>query len=875
MPTHEGLQVETRSGLNPLHHSHRERGLTSSEVRKRQETYGPNSIGEAAEKSNWRILVNQFRSLLTLLLAIASLLSFLFGDMAEGLAILVVILLNTGIGFWAERKAGRSMAALRRMGRTTARVRRDGETRSLPADQLVPGDIVILDAGDIVPADLQLLENTKVQCDESLLTGESVPVDKLIHNASQGPASDDRSACLFKGTAITRGSCTGLVRAIGRNTELGEIADLAARAKASASPLEKRLQRLSEQLLVAVLLLMIMLTIAGIVSGLDSLLMVKTGIALAVAAIPQGLPVVATLTLARSMWKLAARNALIERLSAVETLGSITLIISDKTGTLTENRMTACALVTADCPERCELKADGEIRKKAGRVCGLCYSGPEAIHLTDPMEKALVDAAASMGCPTAGLEQRYPRVDEEAFDPDTKMMATVHQAKDRFLFAVKGAPEAVLEHADWFSDNAGNRIMTDADRQGWLKQNEKLAGQGLRVLALAEKVEDTATAAPYEGLVFIGLIGLKDPPRSDVPAAVEAAQKAGVRIVMATGDSPATAANIAESVGLVRHSGAHAVLGKNLGSLAAPTPAEQTQLLKTDIFARMTPKQKLDLIDFYQRSGEVVAMTGDGVNDAPALKKADVGVAMGVRGTEVAKEAAAMILKDDAFASIVVAIQQGRVIFSNIRKLVIYLLSCNLSEILVITAAILAGLPLPLLPLQILFLNLVTDVFPALALGFGRGDNEILERPPRPKSEGLIQPRHWQAIVLYGVLMTVCVTGAYLWALQHMAESPAGLNKTYAGTVAFLALALGQLWHVFNMRSRKAPLFRNQVMRNPYVWTSILLCLGIIASAIYSPLLADILSLAELDAQGWAVVSLASLTPLLLAQVAKSLSHRA
>ncbi len=848
-----------------------ESGLSSSEVRKRQAMYGPNSLDPSKAKSVWQIFAAQFKSLLTFLLMIAAFLSFLFEDNIEAVAIGVVIILNAAIGFWAEHKATRSMAALRKMGRTTTRVKREGKVRIIPAEELVPGDTVLLDAGDIVTADIQLIESSKLQVDESLLTGESVPVDKKAIADGSQLMPLDHAAQAFKGAAITRGSATGTVIKTGPGTELGKIATLTSEAVASASPLEKRLQKLSEQLLVAVLTLTTLLIFVGILLGHDTLLMVKTGVALAVAAIPEGLPIVATLALARGMLKLASRSALIERLSAVETLGSVNIILTDKTGTLTENKMTATRLVTPDSPDKNGLTETGSgVAARALRVCALCYSGTESTSLTDPMETALVNAARTAGYDSPECEQEYPRVCEESFDPNVRMMATIHRGRDSYLYAVKGATEAILDKVTYIANGPSETVFDQAMHDEWLKTMNTLASRGLRVLALAEKTANSANETPYKDLVFLGLICLEDPPRSDAAFAVKAAQNAGIRVVMATGDNVATGKTIAAAVGITDGSQiTRALEGRDLISATDLTVEAQKKLINNDVFARMSPKHKLELISFYQKNGAVVAMTGDGVNDAPALKKADVGIAMGQRGTEVAKEAADMILKDDSFASIILAIQQGRVIFTNIRRFVIYLMSCNISEVLIVTLAILSGLSLPLLPLQILFLNLVTDVFPALALGFGGADKEILNRPPRPTSEGLIEPRHWRTIVAYACLMTIPVLIAYYWAL-----SQAHQNDQYANTVAFMGLALAQLLHVFNMRNRKTTLLNNQIVRNPFVWGAVFLCLGLLGLAAYWAPLSNVLRIAPLDGTGWFVIVLASSAPLVFGQIAKSIAMR-
>lgn len=845
-----------------------DQGLSPAQVDEQRAVFGANRLGKAETKSWIAILRVQFKSPLMMLLGAAAGLSMMFGDYAEGIAIVVVMVINGAIGFWAENKAEHSMAALRKMGRATTRVRRSGHVMTVPAEDLVPGDIVLFEAGDIVTADTRLMKTVQLQCDESLLTGESVPVDKeyASEDTSQSGSSQDQSqkGRMFKGTTVTRGSSVGQIVATGTNTRLGEISRLADTATGAVSPLERRLQKLSEQLLFAVLVLAVLMTIAGIVSGHEMVLMIKTGIALAVAAIPEGLPIVATLALARGMWRLAGHNALIKRLSAIETLGSVNVIFTDKTGTLTENRMTAMTLSVAENPEANGLSVPMAAARRGLRVCALCYSGTDPDHLSDPMETALVTAAGQASIMPLETEKQFPRVNEEAFDANVRMMATVHSDQKRFLYLVKGAPEAVLAASARIAGADGDEDLTDRERVFWMARTTELASGGMRILALAEKTSNDAGDAPYEGLVFLGLVSLKDPPRSDVAAAVKAAQEAGVRVVMVTGDNGATAANIAAAVGIAGAATDMTVEGAGLARLENLTREQRALMLSAAVFARMSPRQKLDLIDLHQQNDAVVAMTGDGVNDAPALKKADVGIAMGMRGTEVAKEAAAMVLKDDAFASIVIAIQQGRVIFGNIRKFVIYLMSCNLSEVLIVTFCMLAGLPLPLNPLQILFLNLITDVFPALALGFGKSDTEILHRPPRPKSEGLLQPRHWQAIVSYAVLMTISVSGAFIWALAQADKTP-----QYAGSIAFLTLMFSQLWHVFNMRSRRARLFDNQVARNPFVWGAILLCLILVGFAVYWPLLADILHIVPIDGKGWIVLLAASFIPLIIGQLAK------
>lgn len=842
------------------------KGLSSDEVIRRRALYGPNTITISQEKSSWRILYDQSKSLLILLLYGAAALSFIFNEYAEGVAILVAVIINISIGFWAESKALKSMAALRNMGRSTTKVRRDGAQKLVVDEEIVPGDTIVLDAGDIVTADIRLISEGNLQCNESLLTGESIPVSKQIDVVAEDAALHDRTNMAYKGTTITRGNSIGIVVGTAKQTQLGEISTLTKEATGTVSPLEQRLQKLSEQLLVAVLIIGILVMIAGIIDGRDILLMVKTSIALTVAAIPEGLPIVATLALARGMWKLAKHNALIKSLSAVETLGSVNIIFTDKTGTLTENEMTASTLIVPEGGDQNNFESPGEIGKRALRVCSLCYSGADPDHLNDPMESAIVKAASMAEFSPKIVEASFPRLREEAFDPDIRMMATLHKNNEKYFYLVKGAPESVLYSSDHIAHKGGETLLSEQQRRDWINQTEKLASEGLRILALAEKKSDTANEDPYTGLTFLGLIGLLDPPRKDVKDAITAAQEAGIRVIMVTGDNPVTSMNIASAVGIDGAMNNQTIEGNMMDAPDKLDASARQKILSAGVFARMSPRQKLNLIDLYQQGDAVVAMTGDGINDAPALKKADVGIAMGKRGTDVAKEAAEMILKDDSFASIVVAIQQGRIIYANIRKFVIYLLSCNLSEVMVVLICMLAGLPLPLLPLQILFLNLITDVFPALALGLGKGDTEILQRPPRLKSEELLSARHWQAIIYYAVLMTVSVIAAFYWGLNQP-----GQGDYYAVTIAFLTLAFSQLWHVFNMRSRKTSIIDNQVTRNPYVWAAILFCIILIALAIVLDPFADVLHISTLDFNGWVVVIVASFLPLVLGQFIKSL----
>ncbi len=872
-------------------------GLVAAEVEDRRIRWGRNALPAPPSRSLLGIAAGQFRSLVVWLLIAASLAALAFGEVAEGTAIAVVVVLNAALGFATELRATRSIEALRRIGRVMAKVRRDGRTLMLPADEIVPGDVIEIEAGDRISADLRLIEAAALQLDESTLTGESVPVEKFAAALPVDTPLAERANMAFAGTVATRGTGLGIAVATGTHSELGRISTLTAGAGPERSPLEKRLDRLSRQLVWVVLGLAAVIVGAGLAGGRDPLLMLEMGIALAVAAVPEGLPVVATIALARGLWRMARRNALIERLSAVETLGATTVIFTDKTGTLTENRMSVARLLlpgAGDAPLEITVdpddldqpfsiggrpvdEGDGAALRAALEIGVLCSnaslpsggaeSDPDGAGLAavgDPMEVALLRAAQLDGIRRERLLAHWPELSEIPFDSTTRMMATRHQAGDRMLIAVKGAPEAVI---DAVARVFGAGCIDEAGRRRWLDAARDLARQGLRCLALARRLAaagapESDDSAPFGDLELLGLVGLMDPPRGDVPEAIRACRGAGIRVIMVTGDHAATAQAIARQVGLADDD-AKVIEGREMPPIAGLDAAARAGLRRTGIFARVSPEQKLDLVTLYQGDGEVVAMTGDGVNDAPALSKADIGIAMGRRGSDVAREAAAMILRDDAFPSIVAAIRQGRIILGNIRRFVLYLLSCNLSEVLVVSLAVVAGLPLPLLPLQILFLNLVTDVLPAFALGIGEGEADVMRRPPRMPDQPILGRRQWLAVALYGTTITVATLGTLVAARVWL-----GLPDAEATTLSFLTLALAQLWHVFNMRGAASGLWRNEITGNPYVWAALAACIALIAAAIHVPILAEVLQLVPPSPAGWGLAVGASLVPLLLGQAA-------
>ncbi|MBN1458894.1 MAG: cation-transporting P-type ATPase [Armatimonadetes bacterium] len=892
-PRAEGLPVqpwasEVAEVLRELETSP-ESGLSPHEVRRRRHRYGANCLPQAARRSAWAILLEQFKTLVVLLLVAAGAVSFAFGQQLEGFAVAAVVVINAAIGFATELRAARSMEALQRMGQQSATVRRAGNVKVVPARALVPGDVVVLDAGDLLGADLRLIETSKLQADESTLTGESAPVDKQVEAVPAEAPLAERASMVYQGTAVTRGAGEGVVVGTGLHTEIGRIATLTGETKEQETPLEKRLDQLGQRLVWVTLVIAAFVLATGVMRGKDLFLMIETAIALAVATIPEGLPIVATSALARGMLRMARRNALINRLSAVETLGATDIICTDKTGTLTENRMTVRRLVLDD--ETIEVTGGGfsgegaffrdgeqldlrtnEFVREALKVAVLCNHASlnfaaeqaEERSVGDPMEVALLVAGAKADLDRKAVLETAPEAAEHAFDPDLKMMSTVHRFGERYLVAVKGAPEAVLDASAAISTRAGNRALEPSERDEWLERNRQLAEDGFRVLALASKTVDRADTEPYEDLEFVGLVGLIDPPRSEVKQPISEARSAGIRVIMVTGDQAPTARNVARSLGLVPQEGADVVSGEDLRPADQLSAEERERLTRAAIFARVSPEQKLHLVDLHQSNNSVVAMTGDGVNDAPALKRADIGIAMGRRGTQVAREASDMVLLDDAFGTIIFAVQQGRVIFQNIRRFVLYLLSCNVAEVLVVALASLVNAPLPILPLQILFLNLVTDVFPALALGFGEGDPAVMRRPPRSLGEPILTRRHWGRVAAYGLVIGASVLAALAVALLWLR-----MDTEQAVTVSFLTLAFAQLWHVFNMRDSHSGLARNDVMRNPYVWGALALCTVLLLAAVYVPFLAGVMKVVAPGVSGWFVIIAMSLLPYVAGQTAK------
>lgn len=803
------------------------RGLTTEEARLRLARCGPNALPEGARRSLARMFLDQFRDFMILVLIAAAVVSGVIGDPGDTIAIVVIVLLNAAIGFTQEYRAERAMAALKQMAAPSARIRRGGELLTVSADSLVPGDLVLLEAGAIVPADLRLFEATQLQVAEAVLTGESQAVDKTTAAISAADtALGDRLNMAYKGTVVTRGRGAGLTVATGLGTELGKIAELLADQEAVRTPLQKRLARFGTRLALAVLAICVIVFAAGLLRGEPPVLMFLTAVSLAVAAIPEALPAVVTISLALGARKMALQNALIRRLPAVETLGSITTICSDKTGTLTENRMRAEALFADGAPAT--TFGSGEPWTTLGRALALCNDASisASAHTTgDPTEVALLEAAAAAGFAKADLETLQPRVAEQPFDSERKRMATVHRDGERFVAYVKGAPEAVLPMC-------GARLAAEGpaalDAAATLATAEKMAAAGLRVLAMAYRRLDALPAdlarAETE-LLFLGLVGLMDPPRAEAAEAVAECKNAGIVPVMITGDHPATALAIARRLGIAGD-GDTVTTGVELGRL---TDAElDSRVKEVRVFARVDPAQKIRIVKALQARGEHLAMTGDGVNDAPALKRADIGVAMGRGGTDVAREASHMVLLDDNFATIVHAVREGRRIYDNIRRFIKYAMTTNSGEILTIFLAPFLGLPMPLLPIHILWINLVTDGLPGLALANEPGENNLMRRPPRAPEESIFARGMWQHILWVGLLMAGVVLITQAWTYHT--------GSAHWQTIVFTVLTLSQLGHVLAIRSERVSLFKIGATSNPQLLAAVLFTFALQMATLYVPL---------------------------------------
>ena len=873
-------------------------GLDSGDAAERLLTYGPNRIAEAKQRSAIQIIIYQFRSLIVGLLVAAAGVAFALGETIEAGAILLVIIANAAIGFITEWRAAGALAGLRKQTAFWTRAVRDGEERRLDAADLVPGDLVLLAEGDRVPADGRIVEHANLQIDESALTGESLPVEKSADAPidRQAPLGD-RSTMAHTGTAVTGGRARMLVTATAALTETGKIGALIDEVGEHGTPLEAKLIQFSRVLLVIVLVLCVIIVLIGWLRGNDFLVMLEVGISLAIAAVPEGLLAVTTMTLAVGMQHMARKNALIRRLPAVETLGSVTVICSDKTGTLTRNEMTVRVIAVASAridvtgtgyeadgafesggkkidPGADEASADPlRIALRIGALCNdakVTRSGDDTTVLGDPTEAALIVAAEKAG--TVGWDlEHFPRIREIPFSSETKRMVTVHSlASGGSIAFVKGAPAAVLEASASILDKAGVVALSPAIRQRERTANDELASQALRVLGLAyrELPENFDDAELTRGLTFVGLVGMIDPLRDEARDTIVVCRSAGIRVVMITGDQQATAAEIARQLGIDFDAS-----GKPLRTLHArdldglDAAGWRVAVADTAVFARVSPEHKLQIIRALQAEGHVVAMTGDGVNDAPALRQADIGIAMGIRGTEVAKESSDMVIADDNFATIVGAVEQGRVIVHNILRFIHYLFSSNFAEIVTVFAAIVIGWPIPLAVMQILWLNLITDVLPAMALALEPSAPDVMERPPRDPREPLMTPRFAWLIVWQGVLLGGCTLAAFAVGMGWYGSEGIGLR--HAVTIAFMTLAFAQIFHALNARSKARSAFTAGWFQNPWLWGAMFVCMVLQIAAVTVPFLRTVLRTVPLTAQDWGLIALFALTPVAVVELVK------
>lgn len=858
-------------------------GISQAEAEKRTKEFGPNVYETKKQKSILLMLFLQFKSPIVYLLLFATAVTLYFQHYVEAISILVVIFINAIIGFVMELQARNSMKALKEMDVTLSKVIRDKKIQEIPSEKIVPGDIILLEAGDIIPGDARLVETNELQCDESSLTGESLPIEKNTEKLSKETAMGDRFNMVFKGASVTNGKGKAVVTSTGRHTQLGIITTLVETSEEDETPLDKQIRILSKKLIWITLALTSVFAITGFIQGKDWLLILETSIALAVAAFPEGLPIVSTVALSYGMLLMAKRNAIVKKLSAVETLGSTNVILTDKTGTLTENQIYVDTISLHKETLKISIKdkelsfEKGNIAKSkeafqklrlVGVLCNNAYAkneDDETELLGDPIEIALLQLANSSGTTSADLRNPYERIDEIPFSSETKMMGTLHKSQKGYFVSAKGSGEHLLEKCSKVQTDSAITELNDEERKKILSEAEKMAADGLRVLAFAFREEKEINKEDYlNSLVFVGMIGFLDPPRMDIKDAMLLCRKAGIKIVMITGDHPLTALNIAKKVGLVDETEQSVITGADIPPMESLSDEWNRKILSTAVFARTTPKQKLEIVSIYQKAGNIVAMTGDGINDAPALKKADIGIAMGIRGTQVAKETAVIVLKDDSFGSIERAVAHGRAIFDNIQKFVVYLVSCNLSEILIVTALGFIAPASTLLPLQILFLNMVTDVFPALALGLGKGDKSVMERPPRDAGSLIVSKRDWLAVYSYSILITLSVIVAMIYCKQTISA-----DHKIANNMAFLTLAFAQIFHVFNMSSKHSNLLVNEITKNKFVWMAVLICSALMVLVYAIPQMRLALGLESLSTELWLVSILAGLVPLVLVQLYK------
>ncbi|WP_422486485.1 cation-translocating P-type ATPase [Gudongella sp. DL1XJH-153] len=872
-------------------------GLEVANAEDRLEEYGKNRLEEEAGISMWEVFFRQFKSIVMLLLTAAAVASFFIGEMVEGFAVLIVIMITAILGLIMEYRAGKSIEALQKRVHEEAKVIRGGEIFNVSTTELVPGDLVTIEEGDQISADGRIVEAEELDIDESMLTGESDPVKKNteLPDSKEEVHISDRRNMVFMGSSALKGKGKFIVTATGNDAEIGKISKMLKETEDEVTPLEERLEQTGRYLIVLTLIITGIVAIIGYLSGEPLEQMLKTSIALAIAAVPEGLPVAATITLAIGMNRMVKKKALMRNLPAVETLGSATVFCVDKTGTLTENEMTLQKIIMDDRVidiSGTGYKPEGDFTEENDALDPTKDQGLSLLLKTgvlssdavlnekedgkweivgDPTEGALIVGARKAGLHKEELEKKYPRIDLIPFDSERKFMAALNETPEngRGIF-LKGAPEVVLEMCDKLYEDNNVIRLTEDKMEGLRSVNERLAKESFRILGLAYKEEVSDKYENLEdeikkGMIFLGFVGMIDPPREDIQESIEIASKAGIRTVMLTGDQHETAIGIAKSIGIEVNED-KMLKDSDLEDISMESLEEN--LKQNSVYARVTPEDKLNIVGALKNMNQVVAMTGDGVNDAPALKKADIGVSMGIRGTAVAKEASDMILLDDRFGTIVEAVRQGRVIFDNIQKFIHYLLSCNLSEILFIFLSIIFGVPVPLVALQILWLNVVTGVFPALAMAWELPEEGVMEKQPRDPKESIITNRYKFIIGFQGLVIAIGPTISYLLALNK------GFEIDVARTIGFMTLAMVHLLQVFNVRRKNGLGYDKTFIKNPYLIGALALTFSLQLIAIYTPIIQSILQTRSLTLGMWVYVLLGAAIPNIVLQVIAIIKNR-
>ena len=851
-------------------------GLSSQEAASRLEKYGANTLQEGKKKSLLEKFVDQFKDFMILVLLVAAVVSMFAHqgdpDPTDAIIILAVVLLNAVLGVFQESKAEEAIEALKKMASPVASVLRDGHMEHIKGEDIVVGDVVILEAGDVVPADMRLFEVNTVKIEESALTGESVPVDKdLVIPTGDEVGIGDRTNMAFSSTNVTYGRAVGVVTSTGMNTEVGKIANMLANTEEGKTPLQENQDALGKWLTIMILVIAVIIFGVGLLKGNQWTHMLLTAIAIAVAAIPEGLPAISTIILALGTQKMAQRNALVRKLPAVETLGGVEIICSDKTGTLTLNQMTVEKMVyNNEIHDAAEEISKDNIALRVMNLANDTKISQDNSLLGDPTETAMVQYGLDKNYDVREELVNIPRIAEVPFDSTRKLMTTIHQLEDgKYLVATKGAPDMLLDRVTKIEKHSEVSTFTEDDRTTLMKLNKEMATQALRVLAMAYKVIDTLpetvdTDSIEHDLIFAGLVGMIDPERKEAAAAIKVAQSAGIRTIMITGDHRDTAQAIAKRLGILRPDQEDGVLTG--GELNDISDEELERTVETySVYARVSPEHKVRIVKAWQKNGKVVSMTGDGVNDAPSLKQADIGVGMGITGTEVSKGASDMVLADDNFETIVVAVEEGRKVFSNIQKAVQYLLSANFGEVMTMFVATMAGWSI-LEPIHILWINLVTDVFPAIALGLEEAEADIMSHPPRGKgsnflSNGVLPSIFYQGFFEGGITLFV------FWYATEVAKwgNPVG------ETMAFATLGLIQLFHAFNVKSVYKSLGQVGVFKNKMFNYAILLSAVMLLSVMVIPGLTTVFGVAILTAEQWLFVVGAAFSIVPIVEIAKAI----